>query len=132
MLYSPQTKCPSKKKKKEVVAFSTVFKILMCHQLCMTNAGEEQSLQEEKSVRALERQGGAQPAMFKPSSNFSQHSCIFGWKLWSVCISVEKAGRKGGSLFFFPNNISGRLGLTRQHLTTKDKQHHSSTILKLD
>jgi len=100
----------------------------------MTNAGEEQSLQEEKSVRALERpgSGGAQPAMFESSSNFSQHSCIFGWKLWSVCISVEKAGRKGGSLFFFPNNISARLGLTRQQLTTKDKQHHSSTILKLD
>lgn len=123
--------------KKEGVAYSTVFKILICHQLCMTSAGKGKSLQEEKSVLALERreQGGGrgrQPTMLESSSNFSQHSCIFGWKFWSVCISVEKAGRKGGSLFFFPNNISAQ---SRTHPPTSNNQRQTtsgSTILKLD
>ena len=55
---------------KEVAALSTVLKILICHQLCMTNAGEEQSLQEEKSVRALERQKGPNPQCLSLAPNF--------------------------------------------------------------
>lgn len=55
---------------KEVTALSEVLKILICHQLCMTNAGEEQSLQEEKSVRALERQKGPSPQCLSPAPNF--------------------------------------------------------------
>lgn len=84
---------------KEVTALSTVLKILICHQLCMTNAGEEQSLQEEKSMCALERQEGPSPQCLQPSSKFSQRYCLFGWEFGSVCISVKEARKKGGSLF---------------------------------
>lgn len=130
MLYSPQTKCPSKKK--EVIALGTVFKILVCHQLCMTDAGEEQSLQEEESVRALERQRGPSPQHSSPAPIFLSVPAFLDGS-FGLCVFLRRRqGGREGAFSSFPNNISARPGLTRQHLTSKDKQHHSSTILKLD
>lgn len=117
---------------KEVTALSTVLRILICHQLCMTNAGEEKSLQEEKSVRALQRQEGPSPQCLSPAPNFFRVLAFLDMSLDLCAFLWRRRGRREGAFASFPNNISARLRLTRQHLTSKDKQHHSSTMLKLD
>lgn len=69
---------------------------------------------------------GTQPTAFESSSNFSQRSCLFGWKFWSVCISAEKARRKGGSLFFFPKQ---HLSPSWTHPPTSNKQRQTTSQL---
>lgn len=114
---------------KEVTALSIVLKILICHQLCMTNAGKEQSPQEEKHVRALERQKGPSPQCLSPAPNFLSVTVFLDGSLGSVSIAVKEGRTRGGSLFCF---LKQHLRLTLRHLTSKDKQHHSATMLKLD
>lgn len=118
---------------KEVTALSTVLRILICHQLCMTNAGEEQSLQEEKSVRALERQKGPSPQYLSPVPNFLSVSAFLDGILGLYAFLWRRQGGREGA--FVPKQhlrLWACLRLTHQHLTSKDKQHHSSTMLKLD
>lgn len=111
--------------KKEVVAFSTVFKILMCHQLCMTNAGEEQSLQEEKSVHALERRGG-------PACNVQAQLQFFSaflhfWMEVMVCVHFCGEGREEGrESFLFPKQ---HLSPSWTHPPTSNNQRQTTSQL---
>lgn len=69
---------------------------------------------------------GSQPTIFKPSSKFSQRFCLFGWEFESVCISVKKTRRKGGSLFFVPKQL---LSLSQAHTPTSNKQRQTTSQL---
>lgn len=121
MLYSPQTKCPSKKKRLlHSVSTQNVDMPPTMHDKCWRGT---KSTGREECVCSGEAEG-AHPAMFKLSSKFSQRYCLFGWEFGSVCISVVEDRKTGGSLFFFPKQ---HLSLSQAYSPTSNKRRQTTS-----